>query len=44
MRDLTREVFEHLEITSHMDVDQRVAYTQRILRGAALKKYKADML
>ena len=24
-----------------MDVDQRVAYMQRILRGSALKKYKA---
>ena len=25
-------------------MDQRVAYTQRILRGAALKKYKAVLL
>ena len=39
MRDLTFGVFEQFEITSTMDVDQRVAYTQRILRGAALKKY-----
>ena len=41
MRDLTFGVFEHLEITSPVYVDQRVAYTQRILIGAALKKYKA---
>ena len=33
MHDLSSGVFEHLEITSHMDVDQRVAYTQPILRG-----------
>ena len=40
MRDLTIGVFEHLEITFPMYVDKRVAYTQRILRGAALKKYR----
>ena len=40
MRNLTVGVFEHLEITSIMDVDQRVAYTQHTLRGAALKKYR----
>ena len=39
MRNLTTGVFEHLEITSHMDVDQRVAYTKRILRGDTLKNY-----
>ena len=37
MRDLTVGVFEHLEITSTMDVGKRLAYTQRILIGAALK-------
>ena len=37
MRDLTSGVFEHLEITSPMDVDQIIAYKQRLLRGAALK-------
>ena len=36
MRDLIAVVFEHLNITSPMDVDKRLAYTQRILRGAAL--------
>ena len=36
MRSLTSGVFDHLEITSPMDADQRIAYTQRILRGGAL--------
>ena len=40
MRNITVGVFEHLNITSPMDVDKRLAYTQRILRGAALKKYQ----
>ena len=40
MRNLTVRVFDHLEITSPMDVDRRLAYTQRILRGSALKKYR----
>ena len=40
MRDLNVGVFEHLDITSPMDVDKRLAYTKRILRGAALKKYR----
>ena len=39
MRDITAGVFEHIEITSPMDVDKRTAYTQRILRGSALKEY-----
>ena len=38
MRDLTVGVFENLGITSPMDVDKMLAYTQRILRGSALKK------
>ena len=44
MRDLPSRVFENLHITSPMEVDQRVAYTHSILRGAALKKYKLVML
>ena len=44
MRDLTSGVFENLDITSPMDVDQRVACMQSILRGAALKKYKVVMV
>ena len=40
MRDLTVGVFDHLEITYPMDVDKRLAYTQRILRGSALKRYR----
>ena len=44
MRDLTSGVFEHLEITSTMDVDQRLSYTHRILRGSAIKKYKTVLV
>ena len=44
MCDLTSGVFEHLDITSTMDVDQMVAYTQRIIIGAALKTYKAVLI
>ena len=44
MGKLTKGVFEHLEIASTMDVDQRVAYMQCILIGALLKKYKAVLL
>ena len=40
MYDLKVGVFEHLEITSPMDADQRILYTQRILRGTDIKKYK----
>ena len=40
MHNLTVGVFEHLDITSPMDVDNSLAYTQRILRGFALKKYQ----
>ena len=40
MRDLTIGVFENLYITYHMDVEKRLAYMQRIFRGAALKKYQ----
>ena len=40
MRDLTVGVFEHLDITSPMDVETNLAYMQRILRGDVLKKYR----
>ena len=41
MSDITSRLFENLEITSPMDVDQRVSYMQHILIGAAPNKYKA---
>ena len=44
MRDLTIGVFEHLDIPSHMDMDQRVAYTQRIIVVSALKNYKSVLV
>ena len=40
MRDLTVGVFKHLEITSKTDVDKRINYTECILRGTILKKYR----
>ena len=40
MRDLTVGVFEHLDIILPTDVDKTLAYTQRILRVSALKKYR----
>ena len=40
MHDLNSGVFEHLEIAATLDVDQRVNYMQRLLRGSAIKKYK----
>ena len=44
MCDITSGLFEHIETTYTMDVDQRVSYTQCILRGAALKNYKAVLV
>ena len=44
MHNLTSGVFEHLEIISFIDVDKRLAYTQRILKGPALKKYREVMV
>ena len=44
MGNLTSGVFDPIEITSPMDVDQRFAYTQHILRGVVHKKYKVVML
>ena len=37
MRNLTVGVFEHFDITSPTDVEKRLSYTQRILRGSELK-------
>ena len=42
--DLTSRVFDHLEITLPMEVDQRVVYMQTILRGSAINKYKTVLL
>ena len=44
MRELTIGVFEHLEITSPMDVDKRVSDMQRILKEAGLKMYRDVLL
>ena len=44
MRNLTVRLFEHLDITSPMDVGKILAYIQRILIGAALKKYREVMV
>ena len=44
MRKLTVGVFEHVDITSHIDVDQMVVYMQVILIRYALNKYRAVMV
>ena len=44
MRDLPVGVFEHLEITSPMDVEKRLDYTHRILIGVALKKHRVVLV
>ena len=36
MCGLNSGLFKHPDITSHMDMDKSVAYTQRILRGAGI--------
>ena len=41
MCNLTSRVFEHLDITSSIHVDERINYTKLLLRGASLKKYKS---
>ena len=41
MSEVTSELFDHLEINSSMEVDRSISYTQPILKGAGLKKYKA---
>ena len=40
MGNITVRAFDHIEITSHMDVDKRLDYMQRIFIEAALKKYR----
>ena len=40
IHDLKIEMFEHLETTSHMDIDKKVNYMQRLLSVPVLKKYK----
>ena len=42
--NLTSRVFDQLETTSPTKVEQRVVYTQTILRGSELNKYKAVLL
>ena len=44
LHDLTVGVFEHLEIIYTTIVDKRLAYTQRILRGSALKKHQEVLM
>ena len=44
MCNRTSRVFENIDITSPIYVDQRIAYTQIILTGAVLKKYKAVLM
>ena len=39
MRDLIVGVFKHLEITSKLDLDLRIKYTEQILRNSAPKKF-----
>ena len=40
MRDPTVGMFGHIEIISDMDVYKRIIYTDCILRGSVLKKYR----
>ena len=40
MRDLTVGGFDYLDITSTIYVEKRLSCTQRIIRGAALLKYR----
>ena len=40
MPGVTVGVFGHLEITSEMDVDKMINYTEYILRGLTLNKYR----
>ena len=44
MRNLTVGVFDQIEITSPMEGDKMVAHTEHILRGYALKNYRAVMV
>ena len=40
MGNITVRAFDHIEITSHMDVEKSLDYMQRIFIEAALKKYR----
>ena len=44
MRNLNSVVFDHRGITYPMEVEQRVAYMQRIMRGESIEKYKALLM
>ena len=44
MHDLTNRVFKHLKITFTLNVNERVKYTQRLLKGTVLKKYKTVLV
>ena len=44
MCDLTVGVFEHIEITSRLDLDKRIKYIDRILRGPSLKQFRQVLL
>ena len=44
IHDIVVGVFEHLEITSDMDVLKIIKYTQHILRGTAFNKYKTFLV
>ena len=40
MHNITVRVFKHIEIISEIDVDKMIKYTEHILRGAVLNKYR----
>ena len=44
MHELTSGVFENIYINSPMDVYKILSYTQRILIGSSLKKFKAVLV
>ena len=44
MHDLMLCIFEHLGITSSLDVDDRVKYIERILKGESQKKFKSVLV
>ena len=44
IQNLSIRVCDHIEITSPMEVEQRVVYMQTILRVSAINKYKAVIL
>ena len=44
IRNLTVEVYKHLEISSKLDLDLRIKYTERILKVPVLKEFPQFML